>query len=147
MLFNSPEFLFLFLPLVLVVFHIARRFLVSRIALLWLTTASLFFYGWWEPIYLVLLLGSVTVNYLVGQALAAPKARRPALLFAGIAFNLGPGIAVGRRMNMASSDSGVISKTPAGAVRNALRWVSATSPCQRWTGIAIRSQRSSTRRN
>ncbi len=89
MLFNSPEFLFLFFPVTFLLFHIARRYLASRVALAWLTAASLFFYGWWDPRYLALLLGSVAVNYATGRALAAAGPGRRPLLFAGIAFNLG----------------------------------------------------------
>ena len=56
MLFNSPEFLLLFLPVTWVVFMLLRG---SRSALLWLSLASLFFYGYWNPRYLLLLGASV----------------------------------------------------------------------------------------
>jgi D-alanyl-lipoteichoic acid acyltransferase DltB (MBOAT superfamily) len=42
----------------------------QRLAAGWLTLGSLFFYAWWNPVYVVLLLGSILFNYLVGYTLA-----------------------------------------------------------------------------
>jgi alginate O-acetyltransferase complex protein AlgI len=90
MLFNSIEFLVFFLPLVFVVFRLIARF-TSFSPLPWLTASSLFFYGWWEPRYLLLLLGSAGVNYclsrLLGRVQGTPLART--LLITGVLFNLG----------------------------------------------------------
>lgn len=66
MLFNSLEFLFLFLPAVWLVFALTARLLPHRFALGWLAGASLFFYGWWNPVYLPLLIFSVCSNFLAG---------------------------------------------------------------------------------
>ncbi|MDH3912603.1 MAG: MBOAT family protein [Rhodospirillales bacterium] len=57
----------------------------------WLVAASLFFYGWWNPVYVPLLLGSVLFNYGVGLLLGnAPTAGpRRLLLAVGVAGNLG----------------------------------------------------------
>lgn len=93
MLFNSYEFLFLFLPLTLAgYFLIARRGQALSIA--WLVAASLFFYGWWNPLYLLLLAVSIAVNFLfgelLGRAFAASRGGLGRLWLAlGIAFNLG----------------------------------------------------------
>ena len=60
MLFNSYTFLLGFLPVVLVMYFIlGRRSYEAAIA--WLAASSLFFYGWWNPHYLVLILGSIGV--------------------------------------------------------------------------------------
>ena len=89
MLFNSYEFIFLFLPVATALyFLIGRR--SQDLAALWLALASLFFYGYWNPTYLPLLLISVAVNFGVGRLIAvsdAPAPRR-ALLIAGLAFDL-----------------------------------------------------------
>lgn len=65
MLFNSYEFIFLFLPVTVVGF-----FLISKCShtfgTLWLVLASLFFYGWWDVRYVPLLCASIGFNYLVG---------------------------------------------------------------------------------
>lgn len=57
-----------------------------------LVLASLFFYGWWEPIYLLLILASMLFNYTMARAIAArphPSAIANPLLIIGIAANLG----------------------------------------------------------
>jgi alginate O-acetyltransferase complex protein AlgI len=68
MLFNSYPFVFVFLPITLAgFFALGRR---SRgLAIAWLALASLFFYGWWNPVYVGLLLASITFNYLVARCL------------------------------------------------------------------------------
>lgn len=86
MLFNSSSFLFGFLPIVLAGFVALSRLGQQRLAGIWLTAASLFFYGWWNPIYLPLLLGSMIFNYVLGGYLV--KRPNRALLVFGIAANV-----------------------------------------------------------
>ena len=64
MLFNSFEFLFLFLPGVLAAYYLARRYLSHLAALFVLNLASLVFYAWWDVRNLPLLLFSVAVSVL-----------------------------------------------------------------------------------
>lgn len=88
MLFNSYVFIFLFLPVTLFVFFLAGK--NSReLAMLWLVMASLFFYGWWNPNLLGLIIASIGGNYLLGQQFGL-KARtgKFAILVAGICLNL-----------------------------------------------------------
>lgn len=91
MLFNSPEFLFCFLPAVVVAYLLLSR-LGRTAAISMLSLASIAFYAYWRPIFLVLLLGSILVNYGCARAIwrlrARPGAQR-AILVAGIAGNLG----------------------------------------------------------
>jgi D-alanyl-lipoteichoic acid acyltransferase DltB (MBOAT superfamily) len=91
MLFNSVEFLFLFLPVLLIIFFWLGRF-SQRLAATWLTSGSLFFYSWWNPAYLGLLLASVVFNYLVGYTLArgndVGSTRRKHLLAIGVIGDL-----------------------------------------------------------
>lgn len=91
MLFNSYEFLFAFLPItVLLYFVFARRGRESAIG--WLVVASLFFYGWWNPAYLMLLIASMLVNYTIGRRLSRLPARKGITgtiwLLGGIGLNL-----------------------------------------------------------
>lgn len=90
MLFNSIEFLILFLPLVVLGFHYLRR-RRERWVIYWLTLASLVFYAWWEPRYLLLLLSSAAVNFLMARALAGAASRLAsnALFALGLVWNLG----------------------------------------------------------
>src|SRR5712692_10484129 len=88
MLFNSYVFIFVFLPLSLLVYVALARF-DRRWATASLAAASLFFYGWWNPTYLWLLCLSIVFNYGAGLALArSDGVRRSRLLFLGIAGDL-----------------------------------------------------------
>jgi alginate O-acetyltransferase complex protein AlgI len=96
MLFNSYVFIFAFLPIVLLGFYTLRRLHAPRSALAWLVLASFFFYAWWNPPYLLLILASIAFNFIVGYILgvlsigpgAERHARRRAVLIAGVAANL-----------------------------------------------------------
>jgi len=92
MLFNSYEFIFLFLPTTLLVFFALGRY-NRRLAAGWLAAASLFFYGWWNPVFVGLLLGSIAFNYTVGVALVHChdrhlESRKQWTLLFGVAANL-----------------------------------------------------------
>ena len=63
MLYNSYIFIFLFLPITLLGFHLLGKKGHYRLTIGWLVAASLFFYGWWNPIYIALLVGSALFNY------------------------------------------------------------------------------------
>ena len=69
MLFNSFPFIFLFLPVVFAGFYLFAR-LSHTLAAGWLAAASLFFYGWWNPAYVLLLTGSILFNYFMGGSIA-----------------------------------------------------------------------------
>jgi alginate O-acetyltransferase complex protein AlgI len=89
MLFNSYQFVFVFLPVVLLVFFYLGR-LNRSWAASWLALASIVFYGYWSIKYVPLLLGSVTFNYVCGRALSrrAQTAKGRALLIMAISANL-----------------------------------------------------------
>ena len=93
MLFNSAEYILLFLPLVAWVYFRLTAATATNAARVWLVVASLFFYSWWNPVYLPLILGSIAVNFGIGHLLqrrmAGTESRRKPILAAGIAFNLG----------------------------------------------------------
>lgn len=86
MLFNSTIFLAVFLPIVLAGFFVlagtGRRYWAG----IWLTLASLFFYGWWDVRYLPLLLASMAFNYTAGRYLARQPVK--AVLVGAIAVNV-----------------------------------------------------------
>jgi alginate O-acetyltransferase complex protein AlgI len=91
MLFNSYEFIFLFLPLTLLVFYLIGAQGYHRIAIAWLVGTSLFFYSWWNPAYLGLMLFSIIFNYSIGVALGINhnSPHKKLILFLGVATNLG----------------------------------------------------------
>lgn len=74
MLFSSPVFLFAFLPIVLLVYYGPLRS-TRRGQNLFLLLASLFFYGWKEPVFVLVMVGSVLCNYALGLWVAFRKSR------------------------------------------------------------------------
>jgi D-alanyl-lipoteichoic acid acyltransferase DltB (MBOAT superfamily) len=92
MLFHSKEFLLYFLPGTFLVWLCLTLLGRPRIALGWLTIASLAFYACWNPPYLALLVGSLAWNFsfgkLVDPALGRPPRTRTVLLWIGVAANL-----------------------------------------------------------
>ena len=65
MLFNSFGFILVFLPVTVAGFFVLARF-SHQLAAGWLTIASVFFYGWWNPAYVALLAVSISFNYAFG---------------------------------------------------------------------------------
>ena len=87
MLFSSPIFLFLFLPILVSAYFLVRPGLLNSLLLL----ASLVFYIWGEGHYVLVMLAIIAVNYALGRLLEhleRPRLRR-AILAAGVVVNLG----------------------------------------------------------
>lgn len=91
MLFSTYEFIFFFLPLTVIGFYAIAGLGYSRLSIVWLTLASLLFYAWWNPVYLTLLIASISFNYAFGILLAKKGAGRHGTFFlgVGVAVNLG----------------------------------------------------------
>jgi len=67
MLFNSYIFLFAFLPVTFLGFLLFSRLAGPKSGKAWLTLTSLFFYGWWNPVYLGLIIPSILANFFLGR--------------------------------------------------------------------------------
>lgn len=92
MLFNSYEFIFLFLPITLIIYFLLNKYNKNILAKSWLVIASLYFYSYFNKIYLILIIVSILVNYFIGTELNMKTnnvIRRKVLLIFGILFNLG----------------------------------------------------------
>ena len=93
MLFQSQIFIFGFLPICLGGFFAVGRLAGPVWALRWLVACSLFFYGWWDPRFVPLLVGSVLTNHLIARDTRAlclaglPRTARRSLA-GGIVLNL-----------------------------------------------------------
>ncbi len=92
MLFNSYEFIFAFLPITFVIYFylLSKRLILG--AKIFLVIASLFFYSYWNVVYLPLILLSIFVNYSVGLSLVNHdkiKISSKTILIFGIVFNVG----------------------------------------------------------
>ncbi|MBQ6441358.1 MAG: MBOAT family protein [Lachnospiraceae bacterium] len=83
MVFSSMIFLWVFLPVV----FILTRILPQKTHNILLLIASLLFYAWGEPVYILLMLCSITMNWLFG--LWIEKQRTPLPLALNVICNLG----------------------------------------------------------
>lgn len=88
MLFNSYEFIFVFLPIVLILYW---SFGNVRIKLAVLTVSSYFFYAYWSFWFIFLMLSTTTIVYWTGLGIAKSKTKREKLLYLIISLlsNLG----------------------------------------------------------
>jgi alginate O-acetyltransferase complex protein AlgI len=94
MLFQSRTFIFLFLPVCLGGCFLFARMAGAVWALRWLVAGSLFFYGWWDPRFVPLLVGSILFNHWIARDIrrlrqaGLPRTARRSLI-GGIAADLG----------------------------------------------------------
>jgi alginate O-acetyltransferase complex protein AlgI len=90
MLFSTGVFIYLFLPVSLIGYQLLSRF--GRNSLLgWLAFVSLFFYGYWNPPYLLLLCASILLNFVLAKfigGLGRPESIRDRWLTIAIVLNL-----------------------------------------------------------
>ena len=94
MVFSSLIFLYLFLPVCLICYGLSSLFRSMLPRNLVLILFSLIFYAWGEPVYILLLLGSVLCNYLLGIGMNACRLKQKAggakaLMILGLVFNIG----------------------------------------------------------
>ena len=87
MIFSSFEFIFLFLPITWFLYSFLNHSYSGKYAVGFLVVASLFFYGYWHVEYLLILLVSITGNFLLSRALV--KYRSKKILLIGVGLNLG----------------------------------------------------------
>ncbi|MGN0308746.1 MAG: MBOAT family O-acyltransferase [Lachnospiraceae bacterium] len=98
MLFNSYLFILFFLPITLLGYFTLNRYAYGKngmAGIIWLFLMSLWFYGYQKPEYLILILGSILVNFLIGLSLSELKRRggkkgwQKLTVTIGVVFNLG----------------------------------------------------------
>ena len=94
MLFSSDQFIFLFLPICWLGYFVLNKFRLTKLGLAWLTLASLFFYGYDEPINVLLIISSCVVNYYFGANLTVSESKSSIwelklTLGTGVVLNLG----------------------------------------------------------
>jgi alginate O-acetyltransferase complex protein AlgI len=93
MLFNSQEFLLVFLPVTVLGFYMLGA-IHRQWAILWLILLSLVFYGWWRPVNILIIGPSIIINYALASLLLrlnqddGSRRLSRAVLLLGIAFNV-----------------------------------------------------------
>lgn len=88
MLFNSHIYIFIFLPIVFLLYFYIRKNLSATFSTSILVIASYVFYAYWNPKYIFLILGSIYLNYMIGGYIYKKKSRN--LLILGIILNVTP---------------------------------------------------------
>lgn len=91
MLFNSYEFIFLFLPITFFIYFYLNYKRLTIASKGFLVFSSLFFYSWWNITYLPLILSSILFNFIIGTLLNQqehPRLRKKTLLAFGVTANL-----------------------------------------------------------
>nr|WP_275901167.1 MBOAT family O-acyltransferase [Paenibacillus periandrae] len=78
------------MPLVVIVYFVLNKYRLIVFSRIWLIMSSLFFYGWWNIIYLPLIIASFTINFMFGKLLGKVKgsSQRKFVLTSGILFNV-----------------------------------------------------------
>lgn len=84
MLFSSPEFIFVFLPITFFVYFFLTKRVSFYYAKVWLLLASLVFYAYWHPVNVLLIMGSMLFNFSIGKQLYRGS-NKPLLVFAVVA--------------------------------------------------------------
>ena len=84
MVFSSLTFLFAFLPVTLIGYYA----LPKKAKIIFLLLASLVFYAWGEPLYVLLMIGSILINWGIGLMMDKSERHKKALLITSVALNL-----------------------------------------------------------
>ncbi len=88
MVFSSLFFTFAFLPVTVILYYSLGRHLRNTVLL----AASLFFYAWGEPVYVLLMCGSIIINYFIGILIGrydTAKRKRKVFFITSLVLNLG----------------------------------------------------------
>ncbi|CAA6817589.1 MAG: Probable poly(beta-D-mannuronate) O-acetylase (EC [uncultured Sulfurovum sp.] len=94
MLFNSYIFIFAFLPISFFIYFYLNQKKLILASKLFLVLSSLFFYAWWNVIYLPIIISSIILNYFIGHTLhnygfnGKVKLKKKLLLIFGITANI-----------------------------------------------------------
>jgi alginate O-acetyltransferase complex protein AlgI len=94
MLFNSYEFIFVFLPITFFIYFYLNHKRLTEASKGFLVCSSLFFYSWWNVAYLPIIMTSMVFNYVIGRNLnksCKDKNKgfsKKTILTFGIVFNL-----------------------------------------------------------
>lgn len=89
MLFNSYIFIFIFLPICILGYFILNKLNNKKIGLGFLFLMSLWFYGYFNPYYLFIILSSILINYLFYRLFARLHSHRKAMLVTALITNIG----------------------------------------------------------
>ncbi len=84
MVFSSLTFLFAFLPVTLIGYYLFPK----KLKIGFLLLASLVFYAWGEPLYVLLMIGSILINWGIGLLMDRSARHKKLFLIASVVLNL-----------------------------------------------------------
>lgn len=85
MVFSSPVFIFLFLPII----YLINLVIPKRFSNGFLLIFSLIFYAWGEPLYVFLMIFSGLINYILTLSMGEQSPKRKVILIIAVIFNIG----------------------------------------------------------
>lgn len=85
MVFSSLLFIFIYLPVTLAVYYLVPK----KWRNIWLFAVNLVFYGWGEPVYILLMIFSIIVNYTAGYMVDRHRDRGRQIIAVSVVINLG----------------------------------------------------------
>lgn len=90
MLFNSYEFLLIFLPITLFGYFLLNKHAGFNMGRLFLLFASFVFYSYWKPVFILLLLFTIGFNFIIGRQITinTQQTRRKAILIFGVVVDV-----------------------------------------------------------
>lgn len=88
MVFSSFEYFLCFLPIVIFIYYFCLYKKYTRYLLFILIISSLFFYGYWDPKNLYIIISSVLVNYFFSRLLLSQNTYRKTIFILSILFNI-----------------------------------------------------------
>ena len=88
MIFSSINFVFLFLPSVLIVYYLLIYMKLWETSKIWLILASLFFYAFWDINYLPLIVFSIVFNFILAKWITITREDSLFFCFIGVLVNL-----------------------------------------------------------
>ena len=87
MVFSSLTFLSIFLPVVLALYYLLPTLRIKNVLLI---AVSLLFYAYGEPVYVLLMIASIIINYIFGRLLGTEnKKKRQWILAVAVVINIG----------------------------------------------------------
>ena len=93
MVFSSLEFILLFLPITILIYYGLLMKVGAKkpfsLSLIWLFLSSLFYYAYWKPENIFIILGSLLINYFLAGAISSAKRWRKPIFLLGLILNLG----------------------------------------------------------
>ena len=86
MLFNSYEFIFIFLPICILGFYLINNSRYTNYSYVWIFLCSIFFYLWWNIYFILLILLTIGINHYLGNLIIAKREKKYFIF--GILFQL-----------------------------------------------------------